>query len=437
MSARLRRFGAIAASAGIALLPITAMPAAASTSGTTAWVSTFWDENSESNPLNSVQLVDLETGTILDRIELPESRPAELAYSDETGMLWVLSQPWNYENSSIAFVDTGSGDVEQLFVTPTDTFAGAEHDDQYTMVDDWIGDIVASPDGQLIFVTGYDNYSDAGAVLVFDAVTGEYEGAVPLEGYRPEGMAVSSTHNELYVLTVEEDTNNDSDVERVEVIDINATSWAAAAVDVSPGLEWPSVGDENCGGQTALDYDSNSDTVFAVCWGEEGFATWNRATDGVSSTAIEIDGGPSTIGIDVSDDGTHIALGTCYDSSIWAELNSDLTVSNVTFNEDYPGDTSKPVRFFGDGSRYAAGSWDGSLYSFDSADPNPTVHQLSMGETDPDTVNYMYIGSIELAEPYEPAALADTGFDIRIASAVGLLLVIGGVASVAARRRLV
>lgn len=413
------------------------MPAAASTSGTTAWISTWWDEDGSNAGLNSVQLVDLESGTVLDRIELAESHPAELAYSDETGMLWVLSQPWSYNDSSLAVVDTDSGDAEQLAVTTADTFPGAEYDDQYTMVDSWIGDIVASPDGQHIFVSGYDTYADTGAILVFDAVTGEYVGAVPLEGYRPEGIAVSSTHNELYVLTVEEDTNNDSDVERIEVVDLDAASWVDAAVDVSPGLDWPSVGDENCGGQTAIDYDSNSDTVFAVCWGEDGFATWNRGTDALSNASIETNNGPSTIGIDVSDDGTAIVIGTCYDGSAWAELNADLSVSNVTFNEDYANETSKAVRFFGDGSRYVAGSWNEMLFSFDSADANPTVYDMSIGEVAPEDVNYMYIGAIELAEPYEPAALADTGFDVRAAGVAGLLLALGGAATVVVRRRLV
>ena len=394
---------AVAATFALTSALMAAQLASATTSGSLAWVA-VWDDDLEVEH-NSVQLMDLSTGEILDRVELADSRPAELAYSLSTGNLWVFSQPWNYELTTIAVVNTVDGSSEQGLVDTGDTFEGPDHSDQYAIADHWIGDVATSVDGDFAFVTGYDAYSDDGALLVFDAETTEYVGSVPLTYTDPNSMALNSLTNELYVST-EDDSNM-----YIETIDLDSTDWQTAAVAVSDALEWPS--GAGCASQGAIDFDHNSNTVFAVCWAENGFATFNVGTGEMGSTEVDIHQfDPSTIGIDVSDDGTRIALGTCYHGSFWAELGADHSVSNVVQDSIYNvSATSKPVRFFGDGSHYAAGSWGGNVLRFEGGTSEPLFTAVQGSAPDDTDLGGVYIGSIELTEPYYPDRLADTGFD--------------------------
>ena len=426
MSRNIRATTVFAAATLFAWLIAPAAHATSPTSGEIAWVGTWVDpyDNSGLQPKNSVQRVNLATGEVLDRIELAGSRPAELAYSASTGKLWILSQPWSYADSSIAVVDTETDIAQEDVINTSDSFEGSADPRQFRILDHWIGDIVASPDGELIFITGTDGDTDGGALLVFDAESADYLGSVPLTHDEPKSMATNSVTNELYVAT------GDGTDMYIETIDLEATDWDLAATDTSAALDWPS-GDP-CDNQAAIDYDSNSNAVFAVCFQEPGFATYDLDTDTMSSTEIELVE-PSLIGIDVSDDGTRIALGTCYHSSLWAELHSDFSVSNVVHNVVYPSGTSKAVKFFGDGSRYASGSWsEGEVFVFDGGDGSPVTRPLLGPDSDPSDMTNVYISSIELTGDFT-TGLADTGFES--APLIGFAVVVIGGGIVAARRR--
>jgi WD40 repeat protein len=361
---------------------------------------------------------------VLDRIEIDGSRPAELAYSASTGKLWVLSQPWNYADSSIAVIDTETGIAQENVVDTADSFDGT-FVDQFWIIDSWIGDIVTSPDGEFVFISGVDaDDADGGALLVFDAESADYLGSVPLTHEEPMGMTTRSVPNLLYVATTD---GTDS---YIETIDLEATDWETAAIETSAALEWPGV--EACDSQVSIDYDSNSNAVFAACFDADGFATYDLDTDTMSSTAIAFDS-TSVIGLDVSDDGTRIALGTCYDGSMWAELNADFSVSNVVHDLDHPNDTSKAVKFFGDGSRYASGSWeDGEVYVFDGGDGSPAARPLVGPGSNPTSMSGVYVSSIALTDEYS-LGLADTGFES--APLIGFAVVAIGCGIIAARRR--
>jgi len=427
MSRIVRTTAAIAAATLSAWLIAPAAQATAPNAGEIAWVAAWNDpnDNSGSQPTNSVQRVDLATGEVLDRIEIAGSRPAELAYSASTGKLWVLSQPWDYGDTDIAIIDTATGIAQENVVDTSDSFEGSADLDQFRILDDWIGDIATSPDGAFVFIPGIDaDDADGGALLVFDAESANYLGSVPLTHEEPNSMATNSVTNELYVVT------SDGTDSYIETIDLGADDWESAAIDTSAPLDWPS--GDSCWAQMAIDYDTNSNAVFAVCWDEAGFATYDLDTDTMSSTAIAFDS-TSVIGIDVSDDGTHIALGTCYDGSMWAELNSDFSVSNITHDVDHPNETSKAVKFFGDGSRYASGSWDeGDVYVFDGGDGSPVARPLVGPDSDPSNMTNVYISSIELTD--DTSGLADTGFTSAPLIGFAVLAIGGGIIAVRRRR---
>lgn len=412
-----RAIASLVTGTSLVFAPMAIAPASATGEVEMAWVATWQDSY---GPHNSLQLMNLLDGTVSQRVDLSGSfQPSEIAYSASTDTIWFLSQPWDYSDSSVGYVDASTGaSTYELNSTNEQTF----HGDDYVIVNDWIGDIAASPDGTKVYVSATNLDSGNGALLVFDAGDGSLLTAVDLAGSDPEGMTVNDATNELYVLTYDEGAEN------IEIVD----TVTDIRTDGSPNLSW---GDATCESQTSIDYNEVRDTVYAVCWASNFVATWNVGTDAVSALATDLsDVESSSIGIDTSEDGNSIIVGTCYFGTLLLHLGENGAVTSNIWSE--PEGTIKNVRFLPDGTHIAGGNFHGSLFISNAA-TNAVDNVLFPSNPDGVQVqtNNVYVSDIApIGYTRNDSELASTGFDSTGLLGLGVLIVGTGVVAVRRRR---
>lgn len=291
------------------------------------------------------------------------SRPNYVAFSPDGKYIYVS----NYSDDTIAKIELSTGDTVAVYNTGYEPlslcllesknklYAANRGDGTISEIDLSSGasvsfsignspwDIVSSPDGDRLYVS----LNGDKAIKIFDTTTGEAVATIQLE-QTPTGLAITADGSRLFVANRDDDSISLIDPEGGNVVDTIGVGDGPAALECDGNGNYLYVANSYDGtisvvrtwdfvviktvevgrNPIELGMTHSGDRLFVSCNGDD--TLYAIDTDTLSTTKIEIEGGPK--GLAVSPDDSQICVACFTSDSILRFYNYLIKVISISKN---------------------------------------------------------------------------------------------------------